>query len=204
MKRDDLSGRLFGDWRVLEFSRKNAAGELYWLAVCKCGNVKDVKAASLRSGKSTNCGCKGRNFQHGMTKTRTFKSWDSMLQRCLNSNDPSFPRYGGRGISICKRWRESFEAFLSDMGERPEGMSLDRIDNDKGYSPRNCRWADASLQQRNTKVSKHLTVNGRTMALIEWARESGLEYSTLLRRYKAGWDHADIVGRPSRNRKKGT
>lgn len=199
MKRHDLTGQEFSDWFVLHYSGKSAYGEIMWLCECSCGTRKPVKAQSLRDGTSTNCGCKGKNFKHGMTKTRTFKSWDAMLSRCNNPNDKSFDRYGGRGITVCKRWNDSFEAFFADMGERPEGMSLDRVDNSNGYSKANCRWADAKKQQRNTSVSKSMTFDGRTAALIDWATETGLNYSMLLRRLNAGWPPEMVL---SKSRKK--
>lgn len=135
---------------------------------------------------------------HGYTGTRTFKSWESMKQRCFNPNSPDYERYGGRGVTVCAQWKHSFETFLSDMGERPEECSLDRIDSDGNYEPSNCRWADAKTQQRNTRVSKHLTFNGVTKPLVEWADELGMYHSTLLRRMNAGWPHEKIIGQPSR------
>jgi len=135
---------------------------------------------------------------HGFTGTRTFKSWESMKQRCFNPNSKDYARYGGRGISVCDRWHHDFEAFLSDMGERPEGCTLDRIDVDGHYEPSNCRWADIKTQQRNTRVSKHLTFNGETKPLIEWADELKMYHSTLLRRLHAGWPVEKILGQPSR------
>ena len=137
---------------------------------------------------------------HGYTGTRTFKSWDSMKQRCFNPNSKDYASYGGRGVTVCADWINDFPRFLSDMGERPEGCSLDRIDNNGNYEPSNCRWADAVEQQRNTRVSKRLTVGGVTKPLIEWASDVGVRYSTLLKRINAGWTPEKIVGQPSRKR----
>lgn len=135
---------------------------------------------------------------HGYTGTRTFKSWESMKQRCFNPNSKDYANYGGRGITVCQQWINSFETFLADMGERPEGTSLDRREPDGNYEPSNCRWADPTTQQRNTRVSKWLMVNGISKPLTEWARETGLYHSTLLRRMNAGWPPEKIVGQPSR------
>lgn len=121
-----------------------------------------------------------------------------MKQRCLNPKAVDYARYGGRGIKICQRWLHDFSAFLSDMGERPEGCTLDRIDVDGDYEPSNCRWADAFTQQRNTRVSKWLTHNGESKPLVVWAAELGMYHSTLLRRMKAGWPPEKIIGQSSR------
>lgn len=185
---------------MVAFSHKNHFGEILWECLCDCGQSKKVKAGILRKGESQSCGCLWREkiTSHGMTKTRTFKSWESMLQRCTNENDPSYSRYGGMGVSVCPAWRD-FATFFADMGERPEGMSIDRYPNQAGnYEPGNCRWASAREQQRNRKISKTLTVDGVTKPLIEWAYWSGIEYSTLLRRLHSGWAHKDIVSKPSR------
>lgn len=137
---------------------------------------------------------------HGRTGTRTFKSWESMKQRCFNPNSKDYANYGGRGVSVCAEWVHDFPKFLSDMGERPEGSSLDRIDSDGNYEPSNCRWADPKTQQRNTRVSKHLTVNGVTKPLVDWASDIGMRRDTLLQRMNAGWPPEKIVGQPSRKK----
>jgi hypothetical protein len=134
----------------------------------------------------------------GGKPTRTMKSWLSMKQRCFNPNVPDFSRYGGQGITVCERWRNSFANFLADMGERPQGMTLDRIDNEGDYTPENCRWATESAQQRNTSVSIYLTINGETRSIMEWAKIAVVHVGTMRRRFHAGWAHEDIVFRPSR------
>jgi hypothetical protein len=197
----NLSYQAFGDWTVTGSSIKNVRGEVSWSCTCKCGTVKYVQAGMLRSGTSKSCGCNGTNRTHGMTKTRTFKSWESMRQRCNNPNDPSYARYGGRGIAVCHRWNESFEAFFSDMGERPTEMTLDRIDNEKDYEPSKCRWATLKEQQRNRKVSIRLTHQGKTLPLIEWAKETGIPYYLLLQRHSAGWPPDKLLSLPSRKAK---
>lgn len=198
MERHDLTGRQFGLWTAIEYSgEKDKFGVLLWICRCQCGTQRPVKASNLRSGTSTNCGCQGRNFKHGLTKTRTFKSWDSMRQRCLNPNDPTYHRYGARGISICERW-SSFEAFLADMGERPDGTSLDRIKNDQGYEPGNCRWATPKEQQANRDVTLFITANGVRKTLREWAAELNVPPSTLQSRIAKGWQPDDVVSVPIR------
>lgn len=125
-------------------------------------------------------------YKHGMTKTTTFKSWDSMLQRCTNKNDLSYARYGGAGVKVCGRWK-TFSNFLADMGERPVGTTLDRYPDTKGdYKPSNCRWATSDEQARNKSNSKWVTFKGQTKMLIDWSREFGIPYDLLLRRAKRG------------------
>jgi hypothetical protein len=121
-----------------------------------------------------------------------------MKQRCFNPNAPDFDRYGGRGITVCERWRTSFSNFLTDMGERPEGMTLDRIDVDGDYTPENCRWATSSEQQRNTRVSINLTINGETRSIMEWAKVAAVHVGVMRRRFHAGWPHEAVVFQPSR------
>lgn len=129
----------------------------WWHCQCDCGTKVVVSSQNLRKGDVKSCGCYRRerggslNRRHGLTHSPAHHSWLAMKQRCLNPKHSAFRNYGGRGITICQRWINSFENFLADMGERPEGTSLDRIDVDKGYSPENCRWATKSEQARNVR-----------------------------------------------------
>jgi hypothetical protein len=155
----DMSGMTVGRWSVLhrDASEAPAAGKhARWMCRCECGVVRSVSGAVLRQN-SNSCGClqsedvTTRNTKHGRYGTPTYECWHSMIQRCCNPNDHAAQWYSERGISVCDRWRDSFEAFLADMGERPEGLTLDRIDNNKGYEPGNCRWATWSQQSRNRR-----------------------------------------------------
>jgi hypothetical protein len=118
--------------------------------------------------------------------------WSSMVRRCTNPRNKAFPAYGGRGITVCDRWRD-FTNFLADMGECPEGLSIDRKDNDKGYEPGNCRWATQSEQCRNTRRNVILTLNGVSHCLVEWAEITGINYGTLNDRIRRGWSDADVL-----------
>ena len=124
--------------------------------------------------------------------TSTYKTWTGMKYRCLNPKNTSYHRYGGAGITVCERWM-SFENFLSDMGERPAGMSLDRIDNSKGYSPENCRWATNTEQQRNKSNNHRVTYNGITKTLAEWAEFVGMKQMKLVQRVLLGWAFEDAI-----------
>lgn len=205
-RRSITPGQRVGRWTILEFSHKGTDGALHWRAVCDCGTQRVVRGGSVLSGRANSCGCLIREAHttHGMSKTPTFKSWESMRARCENPNDPSYARYGGRGIKVCRRWWESFEAFLEDMGERPEGHTLDRIDNDGDYAPENCRWATHLEQQRNTRSSRRITVNGETLPVIEWAKRAGLPYQLVLNRLIAGWPDDQVLRPPRPKRRSST
>lgn len=154
----DITGHKFGRLKVLHRAG-TSNGEATWACICECGKTKNVRGYYLRNGITESCGCLHReissrvysnlNLTHAMTNSREYRTWQSMVQRCCNQKHHAWRNYGGRGITICSRWRESFEAFVGDMGHRPPGMSIDRIDPDGNYEPGNCRWADPVTQRRN-------------------------------------------------------
>lgn len=146
----DLTRQKFGRWLVIAY-----AGKSKWSCVCSCGARADVDGRHLRGGQSKSCGCltRERVTKHGMADTREYQSWEAMKSRCFNPNSPDYGYYGARGISVCAEWL-SFEAFFADMGPRPEGCSLDRINVNDDYRPGNVRWADAKQQRRNQRPPK--------------------------------------------------
>lgn len=156
---------------------------------CDCGNLVDAYLNHLRRGATVSCGClrKVSVTKHGKCGTPTYEIWKTMRQRCLNPKIKRFDSYGGRGITVCDRWLDSFENFLEDMGERPEGYSIDRIDNDGNYEPSNCRWATNRQQQRNKRTNRLITHNGVTQCLNAWAEQTGITRETIGDRIKAGW-----------------
>ncbi len=123
---------------------------------------------------------------HGLSKTSAYKTWGGMIQRCTNLNNDSYRHYGGRGITVCKEWLK-FEGFYRDMGDRPEGMSLDRIDPNGNYEPSNCRWTTSLDQQRNRRDTRKVTLLGKTKSLKEWADICGVDPKTIVMRIKREW-----------------
>ena len=150
------------------FGRKTTA----FKCRCQCGKIAVVCSQHLREGRSKSCGCQrpGGLKTHGRSKTAEHQIWSQMKARCLNQRSANWPSYGGRGITICDEWRNSFEQFMSDMGPRPSKRhSVDRIDNGRGYSPDNCRWATLTQQARNTRSNRMIEYGGCSRPLAEWA-----------------------------------
>jgi hypothetical protein len=153
-----------------------------WLCICSCGNEHIVKDVDIKKTKS--CGCLRKDLgklkkTHGLIKSKTYDAWKSMKQRCLNPNSRTWKNYGGRGITIYQPWVESFEVFLKDMGHANHGMSLDRIDNNQGYYPSNCRWATNEEQGNNRRSNVRFVFNNQPMTLSEISKISGLSIQVL-------------------------
>ena len=209
MKRLDLTGQRFGRLVVRSYHGSTKDGRALWDCRCECGNTVVVRAGGLRRGTTRSCGCFSqedkatRHITHGMTGTRVHRVWAGMLARCSNPNVERYAHYGGRGIAVFERWK-SFENFYADMGDPPSGTSLDRIDNDHGYTPGNCRWASPTEQNNNRRDNTRITFDGRTLTIAEWSAELSINRGTLTSRMKRGqtppllFRPADISRRNSR------
>lgn len=179
----DLSGKRFG--RLIAGERMTSpTGKSYWICECDCGNSKAVLGESLRNGKTKSCGCFRKESTrasfsvHGKCKSAEYQSWQGMHSRCSNINNQAYWRYGGRGIKVCSRW-SSFANFYADMGDKPSvDMSIDRIDNDLGYSPENCRWATDSEQSRNKHNTLIVTYKGTSIPVADLADYLKVNYHT--------------------------
>lgn len=188
----DLRDQSFGRLTAVAPIGRHRIGSIIWRCRCSCGNTADVRGDRLRRGTTTSCGCaKGREPEHGHTvggrPSREYVSWLAMKARCFRPDDRCYADYGGRGITVCDRWANSFEDFLADMGPRPKGMTLERLNGDGNYEPENCTWATLKTQNRNTRRNRLLTFHGRTQCLSAWAEELGLHPGKAAKRLKLGW-----------------
>jgi len=213
----DRTGEVFGSWTILRYDCKRGNAHM-WLCRCACGRETLVAMDSLTRGKSTQCAdCAYQSRSH-QPRTRNFyasphlprrtsghpteaRCYHAMIDRCYNPNATSHSHYGGRGITVCQRWRESFQAFLNDMGARPSsGHSIDRINNDGNYEPNNCRWATHTEQQRNKSNNHLVSFRGRTMCIADWADEVGLSWHVLIMRLRLGWTVERAMTEPVRHK----
>lgn len=186
-------GTRFGHCVVAEPARMRRGKTVYGMR-CDCGTTWETRQDVLRAGRAHSCGCKsvermsekkkihGHCLKAGFTPT--WGSWKSMIERCYRTEHKSYPRYGGRGIGVCSRWRESYSAFLADMGPRPDGMSIERSDGNGNYEPSNCRWATLKEQAQNRSTTLKLSVGGKVLCLADAAKAVGVAPGTILRRSK--------------------
>ena len=205
-KREDLTGKKFCRLRVLGFSHTKAR-KSYWECKCSCGKFSTVRSDCLKSGETTSCGCAqreraGEYVKHGGTGTPEYKCWQKMRERCNNPNDKNYKNYGGRGIEITSRW-DDFKLFYSDMGRRPSDIySIDRINNEEGYEPSNCRWATKKEQANNRRSNVLLTHKGRTQNINQWREELGFSNMLIQNRLKKGWSVEKTLKTPVLKRKR--
>lgn len=166
MKVVPLNGKTFGRWRVIRQAASKKCRAM-WRCKCSCGTERDVCGKSLRLGISQSCGCYDleRKTTHGFTNHPLFNVWKGMISRCYRPSTNGFARYGGNGIKVCDRWRQSFAAFCSDMGERPDGFTIDRKDVDGDYTPENCRWASLETQILGKQNTHCVNVGDKTIPL---------------------------------------
>lgn len=204
----DITGRRFGFLIAEEqsvFLKKGNARSLAWRCVCDCGTVKDICRPDLLSGRVASCGCQVSKPIHGLSKRPGYGSYIAMIRRCHNEHDKDFARYGARGVSVCPRWiggedgKSGVECFFADMGERPAaGLSIERSDNSKGYSPSNCVWASSEDQARNTR--RNYFDPGVDPKLI--CRNAGVRYGTFRARIAKGWSiESSLDPRDTRGRR---
>lgn len=189
---------------VCEAKERSKGGNYIWECRCECGTVVHVLSTCLFSGRSKSCGCLSRDLlierstRHGAAarggRTPAYQAWKAMRSRCHSPTNQDYKEYGGRGIVVCEEWRNSFEAFLRDMGEPSTGLSLDRFpDNNGNYEPGNCRWTTSKNQGRNKRNNRLITFNGITAPLSEWAETTGLTITTIYTRFRKGYSVEKIL-----------
>lgn len=187
----DITGEHFGRLKVNHIAGRNKHNQILWHCTCECGKEAVVIGHLMRYGYTQSCGCLHRemaskiNLSHGMAQKPIYRIWRSMMQRCYDKNSNAYGRYGGRGISVCESWQD-FNSFYADMGDRPEGLSLERVDNDGDYSPENVVWADAKAQARNRRSTVYLEHDGQRKSMAEWAEDVGMDIKTLWMRINRG------------------
>lgn len=192
-------GQVFGKLTVLGDAPRTGVNRKV-TARCECGTVKDFILYNLRTGHTSSCGClPSVKVKHGHARKAgrhpTYAVYRDMITRCTNPNYRDFHMYGGRGISICERWLARYENFLEDMGERPQGMTIDRWPDKNGnYEPNNCRWATDQEQALNTRRNVFVEHGGRKQTISQWAKELNLDAKKMYDRAKAGWPPERILG----------
>lgn len=189
----DLANQRFGKLVALRVEGRHPAKGLLWLCSCDCGGSRVALAGKLSEGKARSCGCiqaaPRQPRARVQNRNRERAAWNDMIRRCTVARSPDFANYGGRGITVCESWRKSFDAFLAEVGPRPSARhSIDRIDNDRGYEPGNCRWATAREQQRNRRNNRLVTIEGETLCVAAWADRFGAPLNDVFNRLRDGWD----------------
>lgn len=205
----DLTGQRFGRLVVLSKVKHDSDAKIWWYCRCDCGVEKDILGRNLRDGYTKSCGCLGKeilaegrqrnNSKRGVddrSRTRLYRIWIGMRQRCGNPNDHAYPLYGGRGIFVCTEWESNFQAFKewSYANGYTDKLTIDRIDGNKGYYPENCRWADMHTQQNNTSRNIRIVFCGEERTISEWAEFLGIPYQTIWHRYEKGFPIDQVLG----------
>lgn len=177
-----------------------------WRFLCDCGNEVVSAPDNVKTGNTRSCGCLQRevssrtgklSLKHGMSRTGVYGIWGGMIDRCTNTVSKDYPNYGGRGITVCDRWRDP-ENFISDMGPRPPKAQIERVDNNGPYSPDNCIWASPKTQARNRRSTHFVRYNGQRMSLIEACDLAGTSYSAVKERLRMGWEEHRAISTPLR------
>lgn len=201
-----IQGQIFGRLTVIEKECKVKDKPQRFLCQCSCGNQKIIMGRHLISSHTVSCGCfkkettRNRVFKHGDSHTPTHSIWVNMRDRCNNKHNKSYPYYGDRGISVCERWND-YSLFIEDMGYRPDGLELDRIDNNKGYYKENCRWSNRHQQMRNQRRSVIIEYQGESIQMNDLADRFGINKHTFKSRIcYMGWSVEDAISKPIRSK----
>lgn len=205
MAKYDIAGQKFGRLTVIEPLGDPNYVHTKWRCICECGKEVTPRCDGLRSGNSKSCGCIQKEWAtakckagttHGQSHSPEYYSWHAMISRCYNPNETGYHHYGGRGIRVCDRWRNSLNDFLSDMGPRPKGKSIGRIDVNGNYEPGNCRWETWTEQARNKRNTVLIEYQGEKLTGTELAKRLGLPQHVVAKRLRCGWSLDRIVSTP--------
>lgn len=186
-----MIGEKFGKLTVLSECEERKRGCKVYKCICDCGNITYVMGTYLKIGRTLSCGClRGKKLIERNIEYRLNGVYKNMKTRCYNKNYYQYKDWGGRGIIVCDEWRNNFQAFCDWAIENgyKEGLQIDRIDNNKGYSPDNCRWVDVKTQSNNRRSNIYLTYNGKTQTMKQWAEELDINYMTIYMRHMRGYD----------------
>jgi hypothetical protein len=206
MKEIDIKGKKFNRLTAIRRDESHTGANLKWFFSCECGVVKSISKASVVGGHVVSCGCYNREKcsfkKHGLSRHPLYRTWNGMIQRCTHLHNKDYPRYGGRGITVCDRWMD-VRNFIADMGNRPNNSTLDRIDNNKGYSPSNCKWSKPIEQGNNKSNNRTLKLDNTVYSsLAEAARKFNIPESTLRNRLKTmSFEEAISIPISSKNKK---
>ena len=212
----DLTGARFGRWTVVEKIDDPNVGacRALWKCKCDCGTERIMQGKLFMNGHGKSCGCYNREVKsimakkHGMSNTNVYHIWNGMKSRCEKPYHNRHNLYASKGITVCDRWKSSFENFYEDVSKLEhfgeKGYSLDRINNNEGYKPGNVRWADHYTQLNNTSRNTNITINGETKTLAQWVRIYGVKYSTAQWRIEHGWSAVDALTKPVREKRNGS
>lgn len=201
----DLTGLSFGRLKVLKFFEQKGVDNR-WLCKCVCGNTKIIYRSNLTSGQSTSCGCYQKEVvtKHGLSKHRLYNIWIDMRKRCFDERFKHYENYGGRGITICDEWNSDFMNFYNWSIENgyDKKLTLDRIDNDGNYTPKNCRWVTRIVQNNNTRKNVFIDFKGEKYTIAQLARKYGLNPKTIVYRIENGYTDDEIIAKPNTVKRK--
>lgn len=189
--KNDITGNRYGRLLVLKHIK-----EAKWKCQCDCGNIVIVKSSHLMGGSTKSCGCLKKEIQHGMAETRIYHIWENMVQRTTNPKATGYANYGGKGVHVCEEWLD-FRKFMQWARYRySDNLTIDRIDNTKGYTPDNCRWVTRAQQNLNMSRNVRISYKGQTKCMSEWASIYNINYKTLEYRIKHGWGVEKALSTP--------
>lgn len=195
-KKLGLAGMKFGKLTAIRPTENRASsGSVVWECQCDCGNKTFVNAPTLNGGKTISCGCARMErvllsiTKHGQSYTKLYGVWGGIKERCFNSNSKSYENYGGRGITVCAEWKDDFLTFKewAMRNGYKQGLSIDRKNNNLGYYPENCQWADKKTQQNNRRANHFISLNGVKKTVKQWEEITGIKANTIIRRIRSGW-----------------